>query len=364
MTRRKFITSLVSIGAVGKYAAAQNMETTDKPVTVAFVYVGPIGDQGWTYSHEEGRKFAASYFKDKVKFIVVERVPEGDDSIPVFEELIKQGCNIIFGTTFGYMEPMARLAKKYPHVKFENATGYKLDKNLRPYDIKIYEGAYLGGILAGQTTKTGSLGVVASIPIPEVIRNINAFALGAQSVLKNVQINVEWANSWFNPEIEYALATKLISKGVDVLFQTTDSTSIIKAAEEYGKFAIGIYSDLTAFGANAHLGSVVPIWGHYYIQAINQYMNQTWSPDETWWGLSEDSIDIVGLNPRLSEFLLNLIKTAKEKIIKNQAIIWSGPIYDQSGRLVTPKFAQMTEDQVKYMAFFVKGINGTIARRH
>lgn len=362
ISRRKLLSVLPTIGVFQENAFSKNNGRRGGPVKVAFVYVGPVGDQGWTHSHEQGRKFAASVFKGSVAFTMVENVPEGDGSIPVFRRLIAQGNDLIFGTAFGYMEPMVRLADEFPHMRFESATGNKIRKNLRVYDIKTYEAAYLAGIVAGFKTEAKSLGVVASIPIPDVLRNINAFTLGAQSMASDVAVTVRWADSWFDPRREYELANALIDAGSDVLFQTTDSTSIMVAAEKRGKFGIGIDSDLSSYGPNAHLASVVPLWGNYYVHAINQHINRTWSSTSTWWGLAEGSTDLVGLHASLPADLVKIVNETRSKIADRSFDIWRGPLHDEAGRLVLPMPKALSELQVKNMDFFVKGVNSNLAK--
>ena len=205
-----------------------------EPLKVAFVYVGPVGDAGWTFAHDNGRKAAEAFFGDKIKTTIVEKVPEGADAERVFRDLATQGNKLIYGTSFGYMEPMLKVAREFPDVKFEHATGFKLAPNLGVYETKTFEGAYLAGIVAGKMTKTNKLGLVGSFPIPEVIRNINAFTLGAQSVNPKITTRAVWISSWFDPAKERDAAMTMIGQGVDVLIQNTDSPATLQAAEEKG----------------------------------------------------------------------------------------------------------------------------------
>ena len=216
--------------AVTPAAAPAAAAPASGPLKVAFVYVGPVGDGGWTFAHDQGRKAVEAAFGDKVQTTFVEKVPESSDAERVFRDLASQGNKLIFGTTFGYMEPMLKVAKDFPDVKFEHATGYKTAPNMAVYETKTFEGAYLAGVLAGKTTKTNKLGVVASFPIPEVIRNINAFTLGAQSVNPAVTTRAVWVSSWFDPAKERDAAMTMIGQGVDVLIQNTDSPATLQAA--------------------------------------------------------------------------------------------------------------------------------------
>ncbi|GAB4397370.1 MAG: hypothetical protein OHK0048_05440 [Rhodoferax sp.] len=237
-----------------------------EPLKIAFAYVGPVGDGGWSFAHDNGRKAIEKEFGDKVVTSFVENVPESADAERVLRDMASQGNKLIFGTTFGYMEPMLKVAADNPGVKFEHATGYKQSTNMRTYDSRTYEGAYMAGVIAGKMSKTGTLGVVASIPIPEVIRNINSFTLGAQSSNPKIKTKVVWVNAWFDPPKETEAATSLINGGADVLFQNTDSPAVLKTAEAKGKRAFGWDSDMTAYGPKAHLASSVINWGPYYIK--------------------------------------------------------------------------------------------------
>ncbi|MDB5744353.1 MAG: nucleoside-binding protein, partial [Polaromonas sp.] len=210
-----------------------------EPLKIAFAYVGPVGDGGWTYAHDNGRKAVEKEFGDKVVTSFVEKVPESADAERVIRDMAQQGNKLIFGTTFGYMEPMLKVANDLKDVKFEHATGYKTAPNLRTYDSRTYEGAYMAGVIAGKMSKSGTLGVVGSVPIPEVVRNINSFTLGAQSVNPKITTKVVWVNEWFNPPKETEAATALINGGADVLFQNTDSSAVLQTAEKMGKRAFG-----------------------------------------------------------------------------------------------------------------------------
>ena len=228
-----------------------------EPLKIAFAYVGPVGDGGWTFAHDNGRKAIEKEFGDKVVTSFVESVPESADAERVLRDMAGQGNKLIFGTTFGYMNSIEKLAPDFKDVKFEHATGYKTAENVRTYDSRTYEGAYMAGVIAGAMTKSNTLGVVGSVPIPEVIRNINSFTLGAQSVNPKVKTKVVWVNEWFSPPKETEAATSLINGGADVLFQNTDSPAVLKTAQEKGKRAFGWDSDMTAYGPKAHLASAV-----------------------------------------------------------------------------------------------------------
>ena len=248
-----------------------------EPLKIAFAYVGPVGDGGWTFAHDNGRKAIEKEFGDKVVTSFVEKVPESADAERVIRDMVGQGNKLIFGTTFGYMEPMLKVAADSKDVKFEHATGYKTAENMRTYDSRTYEGAYMAGVIAGKMTKTNTLGVVASIPIPEVVRNINSFTLGAQSMNPKVKVKVVWVNEWFNPPKETEAATSLINGGADVLMQNTDSSAVLQTAEKMGKRAFGWDSDMTAYGPKAHLGSAVINWAPYYVKSTRDALEGKWT---------------------------------------------------------------------------------------
>lgn len=257
-----------------------------EPLKVAFVYVGPVGDAGWTFSHDMGRKAVEAKFGNKVKTTFIESVPESAaDAERVFRDLATQGYKVIFGTSFGFMESMLKVAKEFPDVKFEHATGFKTADNLAQYDVRTYEGAYLAGVVAGKMSKSGQLGVVGSVPIPEVIRNIDAFTLGARSVNPKATTRVVWVNKWFDPGKEREAATTLIGQGVDVLMQNTDSAAVVQTAQEKGAYAIGWDSDMTKFGDKAHLAASMNNWGVYYTKVVGDVLDNQWKSGSTWWGL-------------------------------------------------------------------------------
>src|SRR6187402_438367 len=266
------------------------------PLKVAFAYVGPVGDAGWTYAHDKARKDAEAAFAGKVKTSFVENVPEAADAERVIRDMVDQGNTLIFGTTFGYMEPMLKVAGDNPNVRFEHATGYKTSANLRTYDSRTYEGAYLAGVVAGSMTKSKTLGVVGSIPIPEVIRNIDSFALGAQSINPDIKTKVVWVGKWFDPPKEGEAAQALLDQGADVLMQNTDSSAVLQKAEKAGKFAFGWDSDMSKFGPHAHLASAVINWTPYYKKAIKDALEGSWSTSQIWWGVKDGAIDLVAIS--------------------------------------------------------------------
>jgi basic membrane protein A and related proteins len=343
--------------AAAPAAAAAKAE----PLKIAFAYVGPVGDGGWTFAHDNGRKAIEAEFGDKIVTSFVENVPESADAERVIRDLAGQGNKLVFGTTFGYMEPMLKVAADFKDVKFEHATGYKQAANMRTYDSRTYEGAYMAGVIAGSMTKTNTLGVVASIPIPEVIRNINSFTMGAQSVNPKIKTKVVWVNGWFDPPKETEAATSLINGGADVLFQNTDSSAVLQTAEKMGKRAFGWDSDMTAYGPKAHLGSAIINWAPYYIKAVKDTLDGTWTGNAgVWWGHKEGAIDMVSVAEDVPADVKAKVDTIKAGLKDGSFSIWKGPIVDQAGKELLAKDAVADDAFLGGVKFYVKGVEGKV----
>ena len=344
-----------------KPAPAAEAPKKAEPLKVAFAYVGPVGDGGWTFAHDNGRKAVEKEFGDKVDAkTFVEKVPESADAERVFRDLVGQGNKVIFGTTFGYMEPMLKVAGDNAGVKFEHATGYKTAPNMRTYDSRTYEGAYMAGVVAGKMTKTNTLGVVGSIPIPEVIRNINSFTMGAQSVNPKIKTKVVWVNEWFNPPKETEAATALINGGADVLMQNTDSSAVLQTAEKMGKRAFGWDSDMTAYGPKAHLGSAVINWAPYYIKATKDALDGKWETGQSWWGVKEGAIDMVSVAADVPEAAKKKVEEVKAGLKAGTFHPWTGPIVGQDGKEVLAKDAKADDKFLGGIKFYVKGVEGKV----
>jgi simple sugar transport system substrate-binding protein len=290
----------------------------------------------------------------------VENVPEAADAERVFRDMVGQGNKLIFGTTFGYMEPMLKVAPDAKDVKFEHATGYKTADNLRTYDSRTYEGAYMAGVIAGSMTKSNTLGVVGSIPIPEVIRNINSFTMGAQSVNPKVKTKVVWVNEWFNPPKETEAATALINGGADVLMQNTDSPAVLKTAQEKGKRAFGWDSDMTAYGPKAHLGSAVINWAPYYIKSTRDALEGKWATGKAWWGVKEGAIDMVSVAEDVPAAAKEKVEKVKAGLKDGSFVIWKGPIVDNTGKEQLPKDKAADDEWLGGIKFYVKGVEGKV----
>jgi simple sugar transport system substrate-binding protein len=330
------------------------------PLKIAFAYIGPVGDGGWTYAHDTARKALEKEFGDKISTTFVEGVPESADAERVIRDMATQGNKLIFGTTFGYMETMLKVAADFKDVKFEHATGYKTADNMRTYDSRTYEGAYMAGVIAGKMTKTNTLGVVASVPIPEVIRNINSFTLGAQSSNPKIKTKVVWVNEWFNPPKETEAATSLINGGADVLFQNTDSPAVLKTAQDKGKRAFGWDSDMTAYGPKAHLASSVINWAPYYIKATKDALAGTWTTGQSWWGVKEGAIDIVSIADDVPAETKAKIDEVKAGLKDGSFVIWKGPIVDNTGKVQVKKDEVADDKFLGGVNFYVKGVEGKV----
>lgn len=331
-----------------------------EPLKAAWVYVGPVGDAGWTFAHDQGRKAVEAKYGDQIKTTFVESVPEGADAERVIRDLAQQGNKIIFATSFGYMEPTLKVAAEFPDVKFEHATGYKTADNMRIYDASFYQDTYMAGVIAGSMTKSNTLGFVGSFPIPEVLRNINAFALGAQSVNPKAKVKVVWVNTWFDPPKEGEAAQSLINQGADVLLQNTDSSAVLQTAEKNGKYAFGWDSDMSAFGPKAHLASAVANWGSYYIKAIEDLKAGTWKTERTVWGVKEDLNDLIKINDVVPAEVKAKVDTVKAGLKDGSFEVFTGPIKDNTGKEVLAKDAKADQAWKDGINFFVKGVEGKV----
>ena len=359
MNRRKFV-KLASIAATALLSV--NLAFAAEPLKVGFVYVGPVGDAGWTYAHDQGRIALEKSLGSKIKTTYVENVPEGADAERVIRQLAADGNKLIFTTSFGYMEQTLKVAKAFPDVVFEHATGYKTAKNMGTYETRFYEGAYLLGVVAGKMTKTNTLGVVASFPIPEVIRNINAFTLGAQSVNPAIKTKVIWVNSWYDPAKERQAAETLIAQGVDVLSQNTDSPATLQVAQEKGVYAFGWDSDMTKFAPKAHLTANINHWDEYYIATTKAVLNGTWKSEEVHGGFKEGMIKTAPLNAVVPAATAKIFEEKKKELIAGKFHPFQGPVKDQTGAIKVPAGSIIPFGDLMSMNFYVQGVEGSIPK--
>ena len=344
-----FLVSILALMGLGQTHANEK---------AAFVYIGPTAEYGWSYSHDQGRIASEKALNGKFKTTYVENIPESADAERVLRQLAQQGNKVIFGTSFGYMNYMEKLAKQFPNTIFMHSTGYKTSKNLGVYDARTYEGSYLLGILAGYKTKTNVIGLVAPFPIPEVVRNINAYTLGAQSVNPKIKTKVVWINTWFNPGKERDGALALMAQGADVLLQDTNSPAVVQAAEQKGKYAFGWNSDMSKYAPKAHLAASVLHWDKIYTPVLQQVANKTWKSGALWYGVREGAVNIEGFGPAVTAQEKAKVLAVTESMRSGKHTAFTGPIYKQDGTLLIAKGKHLSDSELMTMNYYVKGVDG------
>lgn len=368
------IFSLLVVGCGGKQEAPAPSEGQDnasgeqqesqspEEFKVAFVYVGPVGDAGWTYAHDMGRKYLEEQIPG-VKTTIVESVPEGQEAERVMTQLAEQGNKVIFATSFGYMDYLIKVAKKYPDVVFMHCSGYKTADNAGTYFGRMYEPRYLSGIVAGMKTKSNIIGYVAAHPIPEVIRGINAFTLGVRSVNPEAKVKVVWTLTWYDPADEKDAALSLLDVGADVIAQHQDTPGPQQAAQERGVFGIGYNTDMRELAPKANMTSPVWNWGPYYVKVVKAVQEGTWKPEQYWGGMADGVVDLGPFNDELvTEEMKQAVEDKKQAIIAGDFHVFAGPIKDQSGEIRVPEGQTMTDAEMLGMDWFVEGVEGTIPK--
>jgi len=344
-------------------AALMTASAMAAPLKVAFVYVGPVADGGWSYQHNLGRLALEREFGAKIETTYVESVPETADAERVIRQLAAKGYGLIFTTSFGYMEPTLKVAKLFPQVRFEHATGYKTAPNVVTYQARFWEGAYLLGVLAGRTTKTNTLGYVASFPIAEVIRNIDAFTLGARSVNPKIRTKVVWADTWYDPGKERQAAEALVAQGADILCQNTDSPAVLQLAEEKGLHAFGWDSDMSKFGPHAQLSANTQNWGIYYIDEVKKVMEGSWSgARQTRSGIKEGVVVLAPLNSSVPSDVASMFESKKQAIMAGTLVPFAGPLKDNTGVLKVPANTAVSIDDLMQLNWFVEGVDATVPK--
>ena len=331
----------------------------DDTLKVGFVYVGPIGDFGWTYQHNEGRLAVEEALGDKVETTYVESVAEGPDAERVIRQLASSGHGLIFTTSFGYMDPTVKVAEDFPDVKFEHATGYKRAPNVSTYSARFYEGRHIAGKIAGLMTKTNKIGYIVSYPIPEVVRGVNATILAAREVNPDVTINVVWVFSWFDPGKEASAAHALIDQGADIIMQHTDSPAPVQAAQERGVLAIGQASDMIKFGPDAQLTAIVDNWAPYYVKRAKAALDGTWESADNWGGLDVDEV-IMSDYLNMPDDVRAVAEQAETDVRSGAVHPFTGPITDRDGTLRIPEGETATDVQLLTMDYFVEGVIGDL----
>ena len=343
-------TAAVAALALGIGAASASAEK----LKACWIYIGPTGDYGWSYQHDQGRKAVEKELGDKVETVFVENVPEADAERPL-ERLARDGCKIIFTTSFGYMEPTLKVAAKFPDVKFEHATGYKTADNVTTYNAKFHEGRYVIGQIAAKMSKTGVAGYIVSFPIPEVVAGINAFMLGAQSVNPDFKVKIVWANTWFDPAKEADAAKVLLSQGADITVQHTDSAAPLQVAQEQGKLGFGQASDQIAFAPKAQLTAIVDNWAPYYVRRVNDVLNGTWKSQSSWDGMADGTVFMAPYTNMPDDVAKTAAETA-EAIKTGKLNPFQGPITKQDGTVVD----KVDDGMILGMNWYVKGVDDTL----
>ena len=330
-----------------------------KPYKVAFIYISPPGDLGWTYEHERARKLLEQKFDDQIVTTYAENVAEGPEAARVMRRYAQEGYDMIFATSFGYMDYMYEVAEEFPEIKFAHCSGSRTRDNMATYFGRIYQPRYLSGIVAGKMTTTGNIGYVAAFPFPEVVRGINAFTLGVRSVNPEATVNVRWTNIWDDPAKEREVAIALLDAGADIIAQHQDSTEPQKAAQERGALSIGYNSDMRAFVGDTVLTSPVWNWGQYYIATVQAAMDGMWVSHQYWEGLGSDVVRLADFSAKVPPDVRNLVETAQRQIIQNDRI-FCVPIRDQAGNQLVGIGECLSDADKLNMQFFVEGVVGTI----
>ncbi|QRN85275.1 BMP family ABC transporter substrate-binding protein [Clostridia bacterium] len=328
-------------------------------VKVGFIFLGPVGDAGWSYAHDQGRKYVEEKMPN-VETVYVENVPDSSDSERVMTELIEEGCVAIFATSFGYMDFMMNVAEKNPDVAFFHCSGYKTADNMSTYYARMYQASYLTGLTAGGMTETNEIGFVAAHPIPIVIQEINAFAIGVREANPDAVVKVVWTNTWFDPAKEKDAAKSLLDAGADVIAQHQDTYGPQQAAEEAGAYSIGFNADMCEYAPHANLTSAVWNWGPYYVSAVSSVLDGSFECGDYWGGLEDGIVDIAPMNDVVDSEIVSLVETRKSEIMDGTFDVFAGPIKNQDGEIVVPAGESIQDSDINSMLWFVEGIEGVI----
>ena len=347
------------IAAVAVISGGLRASAADK-LKVGFIYLGPVGDYGWTYQHEVGRQELVKALGDKIETTYLENVNEGPDAERAIEQLVRSGHKLIFTTSFGYMDPTLKVARKYPDVHFEHATGFKRDKNMATYSARWYQGRYIQGTIAAKVSKAGVLGYIGSFPIPEVVSGINATMLAAQKINPNIKVKIIWVNTWFDPGKEADAAKALLDQGADVIMQHTDSPAAVQVASERGALAFGQDSDMIKFGPKTQLTAIIDNWAPYYIQRVKEQLAGTWKSTDVWGGL-KSKMFIMAPYTNMPDDIKRLASDTEAAITEDRLHPFTCPLVTQEGTTVECKGGtHLADEQILGMNFYVKGIDDKI----
>ncbi|MDO5620792.1 MAG: BMP family ABC transporter substrate-binding protein [Paracoccus sp. (in: a-proteobacteria)] len=352
MKRRTLLTSAVALSL----ATALPAFAQDEPLKIGFIYVGPVGDGGWTYQHDQARQAIEAEFGDRVQTTFIESVPEGADAERALTQLALAGNKLIFATSFGFMDPVQNVAAKFPDVKFEHATGYKTAPNVSAYDARFYEGRAVLGTIAGRMTKSNKIGYIGSFPIPEVVQGINSSFIHAKKVNPDVEMRVVWAYSWFDPTKEADAAAALIAEGVDVILQHTDSTAPLAKAQEAGVYGFGQASDMSNFAPAPRLASIIDEWSPYYIKRVNDVLNNTWESQHVWLGIGDGEVVIGEITDAVPAEVKAEAEALRDQIAAGEYHPFTGPLNKQDGSAWLAEGETASDADLSSMNFFVEGI--------
>ena len=350
----KWLTALAAVTLTSMVTAA--------PLKIGFVYVTPVGDAGWTFQHESGRRYLEATLGDKVQTKYIEKVPEGAEAERVIRKLAADGHDLIFTTSFGYMNPTIKVARRFPNTAFEHATGYKRSKNVGTFNARFYEGRYLAGVIAGKMTKSNVAGYVGAFPIPEVVMGINAFTRGMRSVNPQAEMRVVWVNSWFDPGREREGATALIAQGADVVTHHTDSTAVVQAAEEKGVWAVAYHSDMSKYGPKAHLAAVTHHWGAHYVKVTEDVIADRWTPSNIWGGLGAGMVKVEKISASVPAATVAHMRKVETAIRDGKFHPFEGPVTDQNGVIRVPAGTAMGDDVLAKMDYYVQGVKSAFPK--
>lgn len=362
MKRRDFIKTVAATSTIAGSAGFERLALAAEPLKVGFVYVGPVGDYGWTYEHDQGRKYMAKKLGQQVNTTYVENVPETNDAVRVIRELAAKGNKLIYTTSFGYMDPTMRVARQFPKTYFESCTGYKLAHNVGTYMPRWYEARYLTGLIGGAMTKSNVIGYVAPYPIPEVIRGVNAFTIGLHQVNPKATVKVIFVNTWYDPGKERLAAETLITQGADILNKHTDSPAVIQVAAEKGAYSFGYDSNMKRFGPKSVLTSIVNDWGMYYLNTTKSVLDGTWKSRAVWDGLKTGMVQLAPLNSAIPKHTVDQVAKQKQAIEAGDFTIFKGPLKDQSGKMRVAQGKSMSDDDILHMNYFLEGVQGHLPK--
>jgi basic membrane protein A and related proteins len=351
---KRLVIAAAALLAFSASAAAQ------EKLKVGWIYVGPVGDFGWTYQHEVGRQAVVKALGDKVETTYLENVSEGPDAERSIEQLARSGHKLIFTTSFGFMDATVKVAKKYPNLFFEHATGYKREKNLATYSARFYEGRTIQGLITGKMSKSGTMGYIGSVPIPEVISGINATMLAAQTINPNIKVKIIWVGEWFNPGKEADAAKALLDQGADVIMQHTDSAAAVETAAKRGIPAFGQDSDMIKFGPKTQLTAIINNWGPYYIERVKLVLDGKWTSGDVWGGLNSKMV-MMAPYTNMPDDVKKMAEDAEAAIKDGKLFPFKCPVVAQDGKTVECKGNGTLDDgQILGMNYYVKGIDDKV----